>query len=86
MKSTSTCPFFESLGLYWMSYSLSSIAQRAILLDKLGLCIVLRRGRSVNTKWDVSGSRGEVSWLLSGGLRLPAQDGYTWSLHRLRIC
>ena len=27
MKSTNTCPFFESLGLYWMSYSLSSIAQ-----------------------------------------------------------
>ena len=49
MKSTSTCPFFESLGLYWMSYSFSSIAQRAILPDKLGLCMVLRRGRSVNT-------------------------------------
>ena len=49
MKSASTCPFLKSLGLYWMSYSLSSIAQRAILPDKLGLCIVLRRGRSVNT-------------------------------------
>ena len=49
MKSTSTCPFFESLDLYWMLYSLSSIAQRAILPDKLGLCVVLRRGRSVNT-------------------------------------
>ena len=36
MKSTNTCPFFESLGLYWMSYSLSSIAQRAILPDKSG--------------------------------------------------
>ena len=49
MNSTSTCPFFESLGLYWMLYSLSSIAQRAILPDKSGLCIVLRRGRLVNT-------------------------------------
>ena len=36
MKSTSTCPFFESLGLYWMSYSLSLIAQRVILPDKSG--------------------------------------------------
>ena len=41
MKLTSTCPFFESLGLYWMPYSFGSIAQRAILLDKSGLCIVL---------------------------------------------
>ena len=49
MKSTRTCPFFESLGLYWMSYSLSSTTQRVILPDKSGLCIVLRRGRSVNT-------------------------------------
>ena len=49
MKSTSTCPFFEILGLYRMSYSLSSIAQQAILPDKSGLCMVLRRGRSVST-------------------------------------
>ena len=25
-KSAKTCPFFESLGLYWMPYSLNSIA------------------------------------------------------------
>ena len=37
-------------------------------------------------QWDAPGSKGEVSRLLSGGLRRPAQDGYTWSLHRLRIC
>ena len=37
MKSTNTCPFFDSLGLYWMSYSLSSIAQQAIILEKSGL-------------------------------------------------
>ena len=49
MKSTNTCPFFEILGLYWIPYSLSSTAHRAILPDKSGLCIVLRRGRSVNT-------------------------------------
>ena len=49
MKSISTCPFFKSLSLYWMPYSLSSIAQRAILPDKLGLCMVLWRGRSVST-------------------------------------
>ena len=36
-KSAKTCPFFESLGLYWMPYSLSSIAQRAILPDRSGL-------------------------------------------------
>ena len=36
-KSAKTCPFFESLGLYWMSYSLSSIAHRAILPDISGL-------------------------------------------------
>ena len=49
MKYASICPFFESLGLYWMPYSLSSIAQPAILPNKSGLCIVLQRGRSVNT-------------------------------------
>ena len=36
-KSAKTCPFFASLGLYWMPYSLSSIAQRAILPDRSGL-------------------------------------------------
>ena len=30
-KLAKTCPFFESLGLYWMPYSLNSIAHRAIL-------------------------------------------------------
>ena len=30
-KSAKTYPIFESLGLYWMPYSLSSIAHRAIL-------------------------------------------------------
>ena len=35
-KSAKTCPFFASLD-YWMPYSLSSIAQRAILSDRLGL-------------------------------------------------
>ena len=36
-KSVKTCPFFESLGLYWMPYSLNFIAQRAILPDISGL-------------------------------------------------
>ena len=49
MKSANTCPFFDSLGLYWMPYSLSSIAQRAILLEKSGLWSVLERGRLVST-------------------------------------
>ena len=49
MKSANTYPFFDSLGLYWMPYSLSSIAQRAILLEKSGLWSVLRKGRSVST-------------------------------------
>ena len=35
-KSAKTCPFFESLGLYWIPYSLSSITHRAILLDRSG--------------------------------------------------
>ena len=37
MKSAKTCPLFESLVLYWMAYSLNSIAQRAILPDRSGL-------------------------------------------------
>ena len=32
-KSAKTCPFFVSLDLYWMSYLLNSIAQRAIRPD-----------------------------------------------------
>ena len=77
MKSTNTCPFFESLDLYWIPYSLSSTTHRAILPDKSSLCIVLRRGRSVNTTMGAPGSKGEVFWSLSGGPRRPAQDGYT---------
>ena len=49
MKSANTCPFFYSLGLYWMPYSLSSTAQRNILPEKSGLWSMLHRGRSVNT-------------------------------------
>ena len=49
MKWAKTCPFFYSLGLYWMSYSLSSIAQRTIVPEKSGLWSVLRRGRLVST-------------------------------------
>ena len=48
-KSTKTCPFFESLGLYWIPYSLSSIAYQAIFPDRSGLWIVPRSGRSVST-------------------------------------
>ena len=36
-KSAKTCPFFESLSLYWIPYSLSSIAHRAILPNISGL-------------------------------------------------
>ena len=36
-KSAKTCPFFESLSLYWIPYSLSSITQRAILPKRSGL-------------------------------------------------
>ena len=36
-KLAKTYTFFESLGLYWIPYSLNSIAQRAILPDKFGL-------------------------------------------------
>ena len=36
-KFARTCPFLDNLGLYWILYSLSSIAQRAILPDKSSL-------------------------------------------------
>ena len=39
-KSAKTCPLFESLGLYWIPYSLSSIAHCAILPERSGLWIV----------------------------------------------
>ena len=48
-KLAKTCPFLESLSLYCISYSLSSIAHRAILLDRSDLWIVPRSGRSVIT-------------------------------------
>ena len=48
-KLAKTCPFFASLDLYWIPYSLSSIAQQAILPDRSGLRIVPLSGRSVNT-------------------------------------
>ena len=41
MKLANTYPFFDSLSLYWMPYSLSSITQRAILPEKSGLWSVL---------------------------------------------
>ena len=48
-KSAKTCPLLESLGLYCISYSLSSIAHRAIRSDRSGLWIVPQSGRSVST-------------------------------------
>ena len=48
MKSAKTCPSFDSLGLYWMLYSLSSISQHAILPEKSGLWSVHRRGSPVS--------------------------------------
>ena len=48
-KSAKTCPFLESLDLYCIPYSLSSIAHRAILPDRSGLWIVPRSGKSIST-------------------------------------
>ena len=48
-KSAKTCPFLESLSLYCIPYSLSSIAHRSILPDRSGLWIVPRSGRLVST-------------------------------------
>ena len=48
-KSAKACPLLESLGLYCIPYLLSSIAHRAIRLDRSGLWIVPRSGRSVST-------------------------------------
>ena len=47
--STNIFPFIPKWGLYWIPNPLSSIAHRVILLDKSGLCMVLRRGRLVRT-------------------------------------
>ena len=41
--------FIAKRGLYWIPNSLSSMDNRAILLDKSGLCMVLRKGRLVRT-------------------------------------
>ena len=41
-------PFTAKRGLYWTLTLLSSIAHQAILPDKLGSCMVLRRGRLVS--------------------------------------
>ena len=48
-KSATICPFNAKRGLCWILKSLSSIAYRAILLDKSGLCIVLCTRRLVIT-------------------------------------
>ena len=61
-KSAKTCPFFESLGLYWMPYLLSSIAHRAILLDISGLWIVPRSGRLVSTTTGWAWKYGQSFW------------------------
>ena len=46
-KFVNICPFIAKRGLYWIPNLLISIAYRAILPDKSGLCMVLRRGRLV---------------------------------------
>ena len=58
IKSAKTYPFFYSLGLYWMSYSLNSITQRAILVEKSSLWSVIRRRRSVSTTMGCSWKYG----------------------------
>ena len=47
-KYVNLCPFIAKQGLYWIPIFLSSIAHRAILLDKSGLCMVLRKERLVS--------------------------------------
>ena len=48
-KSVNIYPFIAKRGLYWMPNSLSSIPHLAILPDKLGLCIMLHKGRLVSS-------------------------------------
>ena len=48
-KFVNICSFIAKKGLYWIPNSLSSIAHQAILLDMLGLCMVLLKGRLVST-------------------------------------
>ena len=46
-KSANIYPFIAKQGLYWIPKSLNSKAHRAILHDRSGLCMVLRRERFV---------------------------------------
>ena len=47
--SAKNSAFIAKQGLYVILYSLCSIVHQAILLDKSGLCMVLRKGRFVST-------------------------------------
>ena len=47
-KSTITCHFMDNLDRYSIPYSLNSMAHWSILLDRSGLCKMLRRGWSVS--------------------------------------
>ena len=85
-KLARTCPFLASLGLYEILYSLSLIAHLVILLDKSGLCIVLRRESWSAPQWGVLESTNKASWLPSGGLKWPVRGGCIWFLRRLRTC
>ena len=63
-KSAKTCPFFESLGLYWIPYSLSSIANLSILPNKSDLWIVPRSGISVSTTTGWAWKYGRSFWVV----------------------
>ena len=84
-KSAKTCPFFESLGLYWIPYSLNSISQRAILPDISGYESCPGAEDQLAPQRDEPGSRGRASGRLSEGPRQLARGGYIWSPRRSRI-
>ena len=60
MKSTKTCPFFKSLDLYWMPYSLNSIAQQATLPDRSVYELYPEVEDQLVPQRDESGSMGGV--------------------------
>ena len=86
MKSAKAYSFFESLGLYWMPYSLIPLPNGPSLrtYQVYELCPVVEY--QLAPQRDEPGSMGGVFGQLSRGLRQLVRGGYIWSPHRLRIC
>ena len=86
MKSTSTCLFLKALACIGCRTHLVQLPSEPFFQISRAYVWCFGEGGRLVQHWDALGNRGEASWLLSGGLRRPPQDDYTWSLHRLKIC